>query len=372
MSKSPEPKLVLSSALGRLLPAFLCLACFVLPTVLLLNGSPSTAQSQASPDSPVSEPQPKRALIDKTGKVKYPLPYQSVMSFCEGLATVERGGRFGFVNQTGQLSIPIKFVSAGDFACGLASVSKSDNSAVGYIDRGGREVISPRFDVSNQFYNNYLNTSIGASSVLVDKHGDIMKKATAQEEKQIDFSRGADTVVFAEKLVQVKQKHYRVLALPAGMQPLSRFSEGLCSVQYGPDMQWYDFVDGTGSLVTHGHFLGVNDFRGGLAVVFTPSKKYGYVDRAGQFVIPPVYDEAHDFSEGLAAVRVGRRSFFIDKQGRTVLKPGYYQAGEFSEGLAPVGKYGKFGYIDKTGKLVVDYQFKEAGPFQNGVALVSY
>ncbi|MBI5174920.1 MAG: WG repeat-containing protein [Candidatus Melainabacteria bacterium] len=363
------PELRLACGLARTMRVFVC-SGLLMAAVLLLAGFPTTAQSVNS--RLLSPPQlpSRQALIDRTGKIRQ-LPYNSVTSFHEGLAVVEKDQYFGFIDSSGKIAIPIQFTSAGEFACGLAPVARSANSAISYIDRRGREVIPPRFPVSNQFCDNYLTTSIGESTVLVDLKGNVIRQATAEELKRIDFSRDYDTVVFAQKLVQVKRQRYRELTLPAGMQPISRVSEGLCSVQYGPGFEYFDFVDKAGKQVTHGRFVGVNDFKEGLAVVMTTSKKFGYIDKAGKFVVPALFDEAHDFSEGLAAVRIGRRTFYIDKQGRTALKPGYYQAGEFSEGLAPVGKYGKFGYIDKTGKLVIDYQFQDAGTFQNGAAVVT-
>lgn len=39
----------------------------------------------------------------------------------------------------------------------------------------------------------------------------------------------------------------------------------------------------------------------------------------GRFVIPPVWDNGFDFSEGLAAVEIAGRWHFIDTAGRVVL-----------------------------------------------------
>lgn len=364
------PELRRACGFVRSVRVFVCSGCLLVAAVMLPGVSPTTAQSINSRLQPTPELRLRQALIDRTGKIRQ-LPYNSVTNYCEGLAVVEKDQYFGFIDSSGKIAIPIQFASAGEFACGLAPVARSANSAVGYIDRRGREVITPRFQTSNQFCDNYLTTSIGDSTVLVDRKGKVIKRATEEEQKRIDFSRDCDTVVFEQRLVQVKGQRYRDLPLPAGMQPLSRFSEGLCSVQYGPSYEYFDFVDKTGKQVTHGRFVGVNDFKEGLSVVMTTSRKFGYINKVGTFVVPALFDEAHDFSEGLAAVRIGRRSFYIDKQGRTAVKPGYYQPGDFSDGLAPVAKYGKFGYIDKTGKLVIDYQFHGAGAFQNGVALVT-
>ena len=65
--------------------------------------------------------------------------------------------------------------------------------------------------------------------------------------------------------------------------------------------------------------------------------KWGYIDRTGKLVIAPQYDEAWEFSEGLAYVRVGKQRFIIDRAGKTVIELQQVDiTGNFSEGFAPV------------------------------------
>jgi len=61
---------------------------------------------------------------------------------------------------------------------------------------------------------------------------------------------------------------------------------------------------------------------------------------------------ATKFSEGFAAVQVGRKWGFIDTTGQTVIKPQFNSAGEFRGGLASVTTDNGKGYIDKTGRYV--------------------
>lgn len=46
----------------------------------------------------------------------------------------------------------------------------------------------------------------------------------------------------------------------------------------------------------------------------------GYVDSDGRWVIPPQYDSAHNFSEGLAKVEVGGKRGFINIHGQFVIQ----------------------------------------------------
>jgi hypothetical protein len=47
-------------------------------------------------------------------------------------------------------------------------------------------------------------------------------------------------------------------------------------------------------------------------------KKWGYIDKTGKVVIHPEFDDARNFSAGLAEVRIGERWILIDKMGKYV------------------------------------------------------
>ena len=61
-------------------------------------------------------------------------------------------------------------------------------------------------------------------------------------------------------------------------------------------------------------------FEEGLATVEIRGKK-DYLDRSGEIVIKPQFDEARHFSNGLAAVRIGNKSGYIDRAGKYVWEP---------------------------------------------------
>ena len=59
-----------------------------------------------------------------------------------------------------------------------------------------------------------------------------------------------------------------------------------------------------------------------------------------RLVIEAKFDEAAQFAEGLAAVRVGGKYGYIDKSGQTVIAPQFDFANPFSEGVAAAGAAG--------------------------------
>ncbi|ECL3693363.1 WG repeat-containing protein, partial [Campylobacter coli] len=51
------------------------------------------------------------------------------------------------------------------------------------------------------------------------------------------------------------------------------------------------------------------------------NRKWGFIDKSGKFIVKPKFDEAWDFSEGLAAVGLNGKWGFIDKNGEFAIEP---------------------------------------------------
>jgi hypothetical protein len=129
--------------------------------------------------------------------------------------------------------------------------------------------------------------------------------------------------------------------------------------------------------------------------------KTGFIDRTGKLVIAPKFDlmwfphawsgEEDDFSEGMARIKVdaGRSPLttltkylngFIDAKGNVSIPPQYEEAKDFSEGLAAVQvstwregyrtTKDRYGYIDKSGRMVIRPRFDFAQRFSGGIAMV--
>ncbi|MDR2885306.1 MAG: WG repeat-containing protein [Rikenellaceae bacterium] len=110
--------------------------------------------------------------------------------------------------------------------------------------------------------------------------------------------------------------------------------------------------------------------------------KYGYADEKGAIVIKSQFQDAHDFSEGLAAVMISKEGKglwgFIDKTGKLVIPHTWPSPpGRFSEGLAVVrdgiedGETHPTTLIDKTGRQVMEPQMWGINEFHEGFSWVA-
>lgn len=123
------------------------------------------------------------------------------------------------------------------------------------------------------------------------------------------------------------------------------------------DGQW-SFLDKNGEIIAKPEFDDIWSFWEGLAAVGL-NGKWGFIDKNGEFAIKPKFDDIWDFREGLASVGLNGKIGLIDKSGKFVIKPKFDSIWSFREGLAKVGLNGKYGLIDKSGKIVIEPKFDD-------------
>lgn len=254
--------------------------------------------------------------IDETGKVVIAPRYDEARDFSEGLAYVSSKEFRGFIDRHGKAVIKLDD-EARDFHEGLAAVKGSGTSGWGYVDRSGRWVIKPQYQLADDF-------SEGLAQVMVDvKFGFVNRRGEMVIPPRFD----------AHPVGYVQQRKFDT----------SRFAEGLACVSVG-DL-------------------------------------YGYINKKGDFVIPPQFSHAQEFSEGLAWVvtrdaktYVQNRAGWIDKTGQWVVTgvngrtissalpefisyQNYAMDWRYSEGLVPFivyeGDESSWGYMDRKGKVMI-------------------
>jgi hypothetical protein len=132
------------------------------------------------------------------------------------------------------------------------------------------------------------------------------------------------------------------------------FSSGFARVSKGvPDENMkYGMIDKTGNIIAPIQYELVERFKGGLIFggfgnAFTGEwYSCDLIDETGKEVAEVRgYDDILYYSEGFARVMRDKMYGFIDATGKEVVPCIFEDARDFSEGLAPVKVDGKWGYI---------------------------
>lgn len=133
--------------------------------------------------------------------------------------------------------------------------------------------------------------------------------------------------------------------------------------------------------VTDGYAVDGKPFSEGLAAVKFGGN-WGYIDRAGDFVIEPQFSEVSRFQKDLACVTVieytadvGRGFYFlIDRKGKRLRRLTSVCPRQFTEGFLQFCEWDKkagvsrYGYVNTQGKTVIEPRFDQAIPFYHGLA----
>ncbi|MFH2095025.1 MAG: WG repeat-containing protein, partial [Bacteroidota bacterium] len=132
----------------------------------------------------------------------------------------------------------------------------------------------------------------------------------------------------------------------------------------------WGFILHDGTYLAEAIYEDAGDFSLGLANVKL-NGLWGYLDTKGKTIIEHIYQEATAFSNEGALVKKEGKYGFIDMNGREIIPFIYDDATRFSQNLAAVKKDGKWGYIDEKGNTVIDFIFYRAGSFmESGIAIV--
>lgn len=102
-----------------------------------------------------------------------------------------------------------------------------------------------------------------------------------------------------------------------------------------------------------------------FAFINEQTQKWGFMDRNGNVVIEPQFEEIHmlaasvhgrrftvPFKEGMAAVQVNGKWGFINTNGKMVIKPHFEEVSDFEDGVAYGFIEDEVKLFDKTGEIV--------------------
>jgi len=167
---------------------------------------------------------------------------------------------------------------------------------------------------------------------------------------------------------------------PKDFSDVLGYSEGFfrVNIKFNDKPKWA-IVDLRGNVTVIDGINYLFDFKNGRALVAKKLKKendskgdeflFGYINRNGKPIIPLIYEDATEFSEGLAFVKNKDFRGFIDTNNHPVIKMENSAGNKFTEGLADINdKRYRQGFMNKKGEIVIPLQFELLDNFSEGLA----
>ncbi|MBR2555297.1 MAG: WG repeat-containing protein [Aeriscardovia sp.] len=116
-------------------------------------------------------------------------------------------------------------------------------------------------------------------------------------------------------------------------------------------------------------FNGTGAFFGGYAwVISNETNLVGYINTAGEEVIPCEYEVGNPFGGGLANVKKDGKYGYIDVNNNVIIPFEYDDAYGACDGIAVVGNDGKYGFVDYDNNVVLPLEWDDLSTFENNVA----
>jgi hypothetical protein len=236
----------------------------------------------------------------------------------------------------------------------------------GFIDAIGKVVIEPRFLGVSKFYEGLAVVSVPG---LTAEDQFFERKASGFIDERGEWVIGPGPPPGYE-LPETSSQYYSY----------GDFHDGLAKFWVGDATGQGGYVNRAGQLVIPPKYADANDFSEGLACVSLPRKdgspfgpkRTGFIDHDDNFVIAAKRSFiAQRFSEGLCVIEVEHAGDWepsvINRHGKTVIQPGVYSGiSDFVGGLARVVADGRVGCIDPSGRIIIPIEFDQLWQFDQG------
>ncbi len=342
----------------------------------------------------------KWGLVSSTNGTLLPCEYSSLSNKGNGIWQTFKSGKYGYI-QLNRLSsittlIPCIYESLGDYSSD-SYIHATLKGKKGMIDSKNKIIIP--FEYSN--VGNPCHTSNGYSIIWVEKDGklgiynddgkelqpcDIDKAYTLTEYNSIELSYtdcpSTDYIYIVRNgLTGLISGSTFETIIPCMYEYLSPIKTS--KAFYKANGKWgiidtsnktiqlaiYDNVEIDGSTLSERKMPSMA-FQSNMYV--RNNGKVGMLKANGEDFIPVKYDSLGMYSDNMLVAKVGDKYGFLNEEGKETVPFVYSQAHNYSEGLAAVvNENGKYLFIDKLGNVAIKpKEYDRVDDFQNGTCKV--
>ena len=309
--------------------------------------------------------------------------------------------KWGFINRRGDWVIKPVFEEVNDFDSeNFCKVQKRVGSILkkeikyGFINRKGDWVIKPVFDDLGDGFDkrDFCSACVNEKWGFINRRGDWVIKPVFEEVNDFDdenFSKVLDsnfnycfinregTLCFKQKYDLLgrfdKQNYCLAMKINGKFGFINRQGSWIIDPKF----------DNVKNMLFEDDYFKANEFC--TAAIYEPNafaqfeliEKWGFVDRNGDWIIKPSYDNIylsnqhdetyfHFFYEEmnytnnkvLAKVKIQDKYGLINKEGQWIIRPDYYLLEIVGENMFMASKSNKYGFINISGMWIIDPQFK--------------
>ena len=307
--------------------------------------------------------------------------YEELGGFTEGLASVRRNKKLGYINTSGEEVIKCQFTECRNFHNGVAQVAVEDKW--GLIDKFGNFLI-PRIYNMVSYYSEGSSVCENRRGMwsYIDPNGKMVIANLFSEARP--FERGVAIVKIDNRYGAIDKLGNTVI--PVEFDSIDTFGRGNdCNITVACKNGKYGVIDRLGNTVIDFKYDYLRScFNGLITVGFRKShfqSKFGVITYTEETILPCIYDNIY-CGEEVIAINLGEcmgykyyhtgKWGWTDLQGNIVVEPKYGNDGLliFSEGLAEVVWQSKVGFVDISDKIIIPFQYDDTYGFYNGIAHV--
>jgi hypothetical protein len=312
--------------------------------------------------------------------------YDDIEDYSEGLARIEKGGLFGFIDTLENIVIPMQYQKAENFKNGVAKVTK-DNK-LGIIDKTGKVILPLEYDdIDITDVNTFIvekrdkyglfdrqGKELLPFNYVYLKHivGDLYSNRVFLEETNTNKINLLGLITSSNKVV-VANNFYQILDFKNGLVIMkildrenktmicyaaNRKGEIIVKPQYA-DIQLFDKVTTSFFKVNKEISKGKNK-----------EKLFGVIDSLGKIILPLEYEYIGEFNKGISMIKKRNSYGLIDSTMKIILEPDNQAIGKLQDNFMWVQKNNLYGFADITGKIVIPIIYEKVTDFDKGTALV--
>ena len=341
-------------------------------------------------------------FVDDYGKLVAEPEWEGAEAFSNGLSIVQKDGLMGAVNANGELVIPAEWEYIYSFFEDTTMALRDGKTY--YIDKNGRILSGDAWEKAGYFFESCAPVRKDGAWSFIDAYGNAITRF-GWEDTDV-FSKGLGPVKKGGKWGCINASGD--LVIPCEWDQLGVFNHGL--VRVCRNGLW-GFVDGYNNIVLEpewengedwdcvldcdipviiskdngncrcwfdtrsrriidGEWWPMEDFQEDRAMVLSnETRKIGYINREGEYVSDPQWDEASQFENGFARVCCDEKYGLIDHEGKTVLEAEWDFISEKSCGCF-VGEKGDAHFlIFEDGRILKTDPCRTIFGFYSGISL---